>query len=163
MLNWNFLRDGDESFGMFYPRHYTLAGFADQATAAKAARALADAGYSDTDVHLVRGEELVQKIEKMEAENGWLDRVKASISEFIGTETYFIDHDITMARKGGAFLLVYTPDEEDGDRVSAVLRGNDAQYARRYLNMAIERLIEPPAEIRHDADQQRHGGARGLR
>src|SRR5690606_368297 len=29
MLNWDFLHDGDESFGMFYPRHYTLAGFAD--------------------------------------------------------------------------------------------------------------------------------------
>lgn len=156
MFDWNFLRDGDESFGMFYPRHYTLAGFADNDAADRALRALRGEGFADTDVHQVRGDELISKIEGMDDNQGWLDRIKSRISEFIGTETYFIDQDLTLARRGGAFVLVYTPDEADAGRVKRALAGSGAEYARRYLNMAIERLIEPPAEIRHDADQQRH-------
>jgi hypothetical protein len=162
MLNWDFLHDGDESFGMFYPRHYTLAGFADHDAAESAAKEIAASGFAATDVHVVRGHELVSRIEQQEADHGWLDRIKAGIAEFIGTETYFIDQDITLAKRGGSFVLVYTPDEEDGARLATVLRANNAEYARRYLNMAIERLIEPPAEIRHDADQERHDGTRGL-
>lgn len=151
MLNWNLLRDGDESFGMFYPRHYTLAGFADKSAAEQAAQKLADVGFPHTDIHVVRGDELVDKIAKMEDDHGWFDRMKARISEFIGTETYFIDQDLALARRGGAFLLVYTPDEEDGAKAARVLSDAGVEYARRYLNMAIERLIEPAAEIRHDA------------
>lgn len=139
---WSFFKDGDTSFGMFYPKHYTLAGFENQVSAERAADALRDAGFAAEDVRVVDGRFLVDELES-QTDAGWLERLKAAISEFIGTETYFIDQDIALARRGGAFVFAYTPDEETGHRADSVLRELDPVYARRYLAMAIDRLIEP--------------------
>lgn len=139
---WSFFKDGDSSFGMFYPKHYTLAGFDGAAAAETAAQALRDAGFAAEDVRVVDGRFLVEELES-QSDADWLERLKASIAEFIGTETYFIDQDIALAQRGGAFVFVYTPDETTGHRAESVLRDHNPVYARRYLAMAIERLIEP--------------------
>lgn len=144
---WSWFKDGDSSFGMFYPKHYTLAGFADMAAAEAAAQALVAAGFAAGDVRTVSGRFLVEELESQE-DAGLFDRIKAAIAEFIGTETYFIDQDVELARKGGAFVFVYTPEESDGQRAEAVLRRHPTVHARRYLGMAIERVIEPRV---HDA------------
>ena len=144
---WSWFKDGDSSFGMFYPRHYTLAGFAGMDAADAAARELVAAGFAAGDVRSVSGRFLVEELESQE-DAGLFDRIKASIAEFIGTETYFIDQDVELARKGGAFVVVYTPEESDGQRREAVLRRQRTVLARRYLAMAIERVIEPRV---HDA------------
>lgn len=144
---WSWFKDGDSSFGLFYPKHYTLAGFADGEAADTAARALVDAGFAEGDVRAVSGRFLVEALESQE-DAGLLDRIKASIAEFIGTETYFIDQDVDLARRGGAFVFAYTPEESDGQRAEAVLRRHPTVHARRYLGMAIERVIEPRV---HDA------------
>ncbi len=152
MINLDALKDGDSSFGLFYPKHYTLAGFANLELARKAADALIGHGNPSEDVLVVSGEELIEKITRMDNEAGWLDRMRMKISEFIGTETYFIDQDVTLAKQGGAFVLVYTPEEADGIKVKSVLIATGAEYARRYLNMAIERLIEPSEEIHRNVE-----------
>lgn len=141
--HWSFLKETDSSFGMFYPRHYTLAGFDTEANAMAAASALRAEGFPDEDTRVVDGRYLVSEIEAQKEDSGWLDRLKAGIAEFIGTETYFIDQDITLASQGGSFLFVYTPDEELRDRAERIIRRCDPVYARRYLPMAIERLVEP--------------------
>lgn len=139
---WSFFKDGDTSFGMFYPRHYTLAGFAAPEAAERAAEALRAAGFSGDDVRVVSGDFLIRELESQD-HPGWLERIKARISEFIGTETYFIDQDIDLAKNGGAFVFVYTPNDPDEDKAETVLRQEQPKFARRYLDMAIERIIEP--------------------
>lgn len=141
--HWSFLKESDASFGMFYPKHYTLAGFNDSTQAARAAELLQHGGFTDDDVHVVSGRHLLDELQSQQDEATWLDRIKASIAEFIGTETYFIDQDISLARQGGSFLFVYTPDEASRDRAERTLHSCSPVYARRYLPMAIERLVEP--------------------
>ena len=141
--HWSFLKEGDTSFGLFYPLHYTLAGFLDAEQAQTALDRLADSGFSTDDIHVVSGSQLIATIEEIEDSNGWLDRVRSRIADFLGTETYFIDQDLTLARQGGVFLLAYTPDEESAKAVQGVLEGTGPVYARRYLRMAIDRIIDP--------------------
>lgn len=138
---WDFFKDGDTSFGLFYPRHYTLAGYPDAARAEAGADALRRAGFPTDDVRVVSGTFLTDRLTSQDGAS-MLDRVKASVAEFIGTETYFIDQDVELAERGGAFVFVYTPEEEDGARVTAALAGHRPAHARRYLAMAIERLVD---------------------
>jgi hypothetical protein len=141
--HWSFFRDGDTSFGMFYPKHYTLAGFADARSADRAATALKDDGIAFDDVRVVSGDILVQELQSRD-DAGWLERMKARVAEFLGTETYFIDQDVSLAQNGGAFLFVYTPDGSPRERIEEILRAHDPVYARRYGDAVIERVIEPP-------------------
>lgn len=141
--HWSFFKDGDTSFGMFYPKHYTLVGFADARSAERAAGALRDDGIAHDDVRVVTGEILVQELQSRD-DAGFLDRMKARIAEFVGTETYFIDQDVNLAEQGGAFLFVYTPDGSPRERIEQILRTHEPMYARRYGDAVIERVIEPP-------------------
>jgi hypothetical protein len=141
---WSFFKDGDTSFGLFYPKHYSLAGYADREQAEAGAAALRRAGFADADVRVVSGSFLTDRLTNQDGA-GMLDRIKASIADFIGTETYFIDQDIALAERGGAFVFVYTPDEEDGDRVKQALVDHRPAHARRYLDLAIDRLVDPDA------------------
>lgn len=143
---WSFFKDGDSSFGMFYPKNYTLAGFTGRTAADAAMRDLVGNGVPPGDVQTVSGTFLIDELES-QPDGSWLDRIKQSIAEFIGTETYFIDQDVALARQGGAFLFVYTPDDEEARRIEGILRQHQPVYARRYLPMAIERLIEPPPSL----------------
>lgn len=142
--HWSFLKEGDTSFGLFYPLHYTLAGFTGADQAQTALDRLADSGFSSDDLHIVTGAQLIEAINDIEQGHNWLDRIRSRIADFLGTETYFIDQDLTLARQGGVFLLAYTPEEEQAQAVQAVLEGAQPVYARRYLRVAIDRIIEPP-------------------
>jgi hypothetical protein len=150
--HWSFLKDGESSFGMFYPLHYTLAGFTDAGRAELAVRALRDAGFQPEDVHLITGSALIDEIEGIVADSGWLERIRARISDFIGTETYFIDQDLTLAKEGGVFVLVYTPDGGTSHAAESALKCSQPSYARRYLRMAVERIIEPAST--HDVEMR---------
>ncbi|MGY6519093.1 MAG: hypothetical protein ACXIUZ_10295 [Lysobacteraceae bacterium] len=140
---WDFFKDGDTAYGVFYPEHYTVAAFPDVEAARAAGEAAIAAGYAAEDVRAVDGAFMAGKLES-QSEASLLDRVKAKIAQAVGTEVAFIELDRQHARRGAGFLFVYTPEEADGDRVEALLRSRDALYARRYLPLAIERLIEPP-------------------
>lgn len=139
---WDFFKDGDTSFGLFYPRHYTLAGYGDRAQAEQGAEALGKAGFAADDVRVVSGNFLTDRLTNQDGAS-MVDKIKASVAEFIGTETYFIDQDIELAQRGGAFVFAYTPEEGDGERVKNALAEHPPVHARRYLGLAIERLVDP--------------------
>lgn len=140
---WDFFKEGDTSYGVFYPEHYTVAAFEDLAGAEAAAQAAIAAGYAAEDVRAVEGQFMAQQLEA-DRDDGWWASVKKKIADAVGTEVRFIELDKEHAYRGAAFLFVYTPEDEDGPKIEALLRSRDALYARRYLPMAIERLIEPP-------------------
>ena len=157
---WTFFKEGDQSFGMFYPKNYTLAGFSSEQAALKARDAVIADGVAADDARMIPGLILIEDLESR-PDASWLDHVKQTIAEFIGTETYFIDQDVALARTGGAFLLVYTPEDDPARRVEEIIAAADAVYARRYLPMAIERLIEPPPALRIEpVDTNARGGWR---
>lgn len=140
--HWEFFKEGDHSFGMFYPRHYILAGFANLEQAQAAEGALLLDGFPEDEVRSASGQFVVDELESME-DASFLDRLKMQISRAVGTEAGYIDDDLELARRGGAFLFVYAPTDEDCRRAVAVLELQHPVFARRYLTMAIERLIYP--------------------
>jgi hypothetical protein len=140
---WDFFKESDTSYGVFYPEHYTVAAFADRPAADAAAEAARAAGFAAEDVRAVDGQFVVNELET-DHDKSFLDKVKSRIADVVGTEARFIELDVEHARRGAAFVFIYTPEEEDGEKVEALLRSRDALYARRYLPLAIERLIEPP-------------------
>lgn len=140
--HWEFFKEGDHSFGMFYPRHYIVAGFASHAEALAAEAALREVGFSSDDVRSATGEFVANELESME-DASFLDKLKMQISKAVGTEAGYIDDDIELARSGGAFVFVYAPADEDCRRAMSVLEPRQPVFARRYLPMAIERLIYP--------------------
>lgn len=140
---WDFFKESDSSFGVFYPMHYVVAGFDTDAHAERAAAAFQDAGFAPDDVAALPGNDLVNHVESQRDAN-WLDRVMAGVSRIVGTETGFIEDDLKLARRGGAFVFVYAPTHEDAERASDVLRRQHPVFARRYHEAGVVKLVYPP-------------------
>ena len=140
--HWDFFKESDHSFGLFYPRHYILAGFDCIERALDAERELLAQGFAEDEVRSATGSFVVDQLESTQ-DAGFLDRLKMQISRAVGTEAGYIDDDLKLARQGGAFLFVYAPTDQDCSRAMAALEPQRPVFARRYLPMAIERLIYP--------------------
>ncbi|HJU38052.1 MAG TPA: hypothetical protein VJ724_00665 [Tahibacter sp.] len=140
--HWDFFKESDTSFGMFYPRHYIVAGFdnLDHADAAEAA--LVEHGIAPDEVRAASGSFVVNRLESVD-DAGLFERFKMSLARSLGTEAGYIDDDLKLARRGGAFLFAHAPTDDDCERIMTVLRRHHPIFARRYLPLAIERLIYP--------------------
>ncbi|MFC4728713.1 hypothetical protein [Coralloluteibacterium thermophilus] len=139
--HWDFFKDGDTAFGLFYPKNYIVAAFENEGRAEEAVKAFREAGFAEDDVAAASGSFVTRKLEA--EPEGTFDKVKAAISAAIGTEHSYIENDIEHAKRGGAFVFVYAPDDEAADRAKPVLKRMHAMEARHYRQMAIERLIHP--------------------
>jgi hypothetical protein len=140
--HWDFFKESDTSFGMFYPRHYIVAGFDNLDHAEAAEQALVEHGIAPDDVRAASGSFVVNRLESTD-DAGLIERFKMHLAKSIGTESGYIDDDIKLARRGGAFLFAHAPTDEDCQRIMTVLRRHHPIFARRYLPLAIERLIYP--------------------
>lgn len=139
--HWSFFRHGDTSFGLFYPKGYTLAAFETMERALAAEKDLRDGGIPAEDVRAVSGDFVAGRLENPEDRN-LLDRIKVQFAEALGTEESFIEQDLAFAQEGGAFLFVHTPDDATTEDVKERLKPHAPEYARRYRPMAIERLFD---------------------
>lgn len=139
--HWAFFKKDDSSFGIFYPRHYIVAGYQNMADAEAAEAAFRHAGAPEEDVRAATGEFVVGQLESRHGAN-WLERMEARLVEFAGTETGYLREDADLARDGGAFLFVYAPDDERMKQARRVFAQHGPKYARRYLDVAIERIVE---------------------
>lgn len=140
--HWAFFKRSDTSFGTFYPRHYIVAGYASFDAALAAENAFTASGIDAQDVRAATGDFVINQLEAHREAN-WLQRAQAHVAEFAGTETGFLQDDAELARSGGAFLFIYAPDDHRVNHARNVFEQHRPAYARRYLQVAIERLIEP--------------------
>lgn len=141
--HWGFFKDGDTSLGIFYPRHYIVAGYRNLADAEAAEAAFRKAGTPPEDVRAATGAFVTGQLESRHSAN-WLERMEQRLVEFAGTETGYIREDADLARDGGAFLFVYAPDDTRANQARSVFTQIGPAYARRYLDVAIERMVENP-------------------
>lgn len=140
--HWAFFKQSDTSFGTFYPKHYIVAGYPSLADAQAAERAFTESGISADDVRAADGDFVISQLEAHREAN-WLQRAEARIAEFAGTEAEFLENDANLARAGGAFLFLFAPDTARVAHARGVFAQHQPSYARRYLHVAIEQLIEP--------------------
>lgn len=140
---WDFLKESDTSFGLFYPLHYTMAAFDNLEHAREAREAFLSAGFADDDVAAVSGPFVIDYLESEEGKN-WFNKLRAGIARVIGTEAGFLDDDFQLGRQGAAFLFVYTPSEEKTEQVHDLIRHVQPIFARRYHRAGIESITYPP-------------------
>lgn len=140
--HWDFFKESDNSFGLFYPIHYTVAAFEHDTRAELARRRLMDAGFADDDLAIASGSFMVRTLESVKGAN-WLDRWRIRLAQLVGTEAGFIEDDLKLARRGAAFLFVYTPDRDSIDRIHALMHREHPMVARRYHQAGIESICAP--------------------
>lgn len=142
--HWAFFKQSDTSFGTFYPKHYIVAGYPSIEAAHAAEQAFTESGVAADDVRAATGDFVINRLEAHHEAN-WLQRAQAHVAEFAGTESNFLQDDAELARKGGAFLFLYAPRESHVAHARAVFAQHRPTYARRYLQIAIEHIVEPRA------------------
>lgn len=140
--HWAFFKQSDTSFGTFYPRHYIVAGYPNFDAAQAAENAFTASGTSGNDVRAATGDFVVNRLEAHREANR-MERTEASVAGFAGTETDYLQTDAELAHRGGAFLFFYAPDDEHVQHARTIFATHRPTFARRYLKVAIERLIEP--------------------
>ena len=140
---WEFFKDKDRSFGVFYPLHYVVAAFDTPERAEEVRRMFCDAGFEDDDVASATGSFVTRKLESMKGAT-WLERFKIGFASFLGTELGYVDDDRKLAERGAGFLFVYTPDDASIAKAESILQRAHPLSARRYDHAGIRRLIYPP-------------------
>lgn len=143
--HWEFFKEQDTSFGVFYPLHYVVAAFDTVERTEQVRTAFIDAGFADDDVACATGGFVTGKLESMSGAT-WLERFKIGFASFLGTELGYIDDDRKLAQRGCAFLFVYTPDKNSIKDSEALLIRAHPLSARRYDHVGIRRLIYPSQE-----------------
>jgi hypothetical protein len=141
--HWEFFKEQDRSFGVFYPLHYVVTAFDTPERAEEVRKIFVDAGFDDSDVASTTGSFVAQKLESMSGAT-WLDRFKIGFASFLGTELGYIEDDQKLAQRGAGFLFVYTPDDASIAKAEKLLVRAHPISARRYDHAGIRRLIYPP-------------------
>lgn len=141
--HWEFLKESDTSLGQFYPLHYIIAAYGNIEAAREAESAFRDAGKATEDVRAMTGEFVAGQLESQEDEN-IVEKAETSLVKFMGTEMGYLHEDKNHALGGGAFLFVYAPDDDSVAHARRVFEQHAPVYARRYLRIAIERIVENP-------------------
>ncbi len=121
------------SFGAFKPVGYVVAALSDDAAAQQVVDALLESGFELRD--------LIQYA--LLDEHNQLRSLIDNASEVAG-----FGHEIVLMRRyqelskqGCSWLMVYAPEDEQGDRVGEVLRQHGALIATKYNRLLIQDLL----------------------
>jgi hypothetical protein len=134
------LRGDESAFGVFYPKDYVLAVFADVRAAERAAAALEVAGFADGDVLLLGSDEVLGWHGRFTSDTGLVGRFKEFVARHFPGTTAKLDDVVDHARVGHAFLLAYAPDAARTERAASALRPVHPTLLRKYNAVSIADL-----------------------
>ena len=140
--HWDFFKGSDHSFGLFYPKNYILIGLDNEARAREVEQLFLADGFAIEDVAFASGSFVTTKLESVK-DASLLERIKIGIASLAGTEEGYIEDDLKLARRGGAFVFVHAPDDATAGKARHLLQRIHPVFARRYLALGIERLMYP--------------------
>ncbi len=133
-------KDSASSFGMFYPKNYVLAVFANEATARKAGDGARAAGFSDDDVIVASGAELVAREQDVAEEQGMFAKIGEQLSKLYTDESAASQALVKLAAGGAGFVFVHAPEDEETTTAATVLREFRPSVMRKYGTLAIAEL-----------------------
>lgn len=134
------LKDGEQSFGSFYPKNYVLAVFADASAAAQAGAALASAGFTTDDIIVADGADVAEHDAHMQAKKGLLAKLGEKWSRLYTDEAEDAEALISIARSGATFVLAYAPDEEKTVLATRVIQPMHPNVFRKYDALKVTEL-----------------------
>ncbi|HVT33154.1 MAG TPA: hypothetical protein VHE32_10930 [Rhodanobacteraceae bacterium] len=141
--HWQFFKEQDRSFGVFYPLHYIVAAFDTPERADYVRKEFVEAGFGDDEVASATGPFVTRTLESTKGAT-WLERFKIGFASFLGTELGYVDDDRKLAERGAGFLFVHAPDASTIERAEKLLVRAHPISARRYDHAGIRRLVYPP-------------------
>jgi len=126
-----FFHGADNYLGVFYPTGYLIAMFPDLNVAQEVAKDLQFSGLIQPDeVVAVPGIEVI--LHDKEHTRGPLGFLMTSLSRLIGTEAFWADRDLHMARQGCALLAAHCPHEDGKKAVWEHIERRKPLAARHY-------------------------------
>jgi len=136
----SFFRGNEISFGIFYPKQFVVAVFWSLETADKAAEALRQAGFAAHDVIAAPGSEVLDHVAELRAQTGLWGQLMREMSRFFDTEANLIDQYVSWAKRGAAFVAVYSREEEDATKATEILKPF-APVAAHWYNASFVRTL----------------------
>jgi hypothetical protein len=125
--------DLPQSFGTFKPVDHVVLAFADDQTADAVAKALQEAGFGDADVIAYSASEKDSRMRAM------LEH--ASDAAGFGYEISLMRRYQQLARDGASWLIVYAPEDAQGQRVGDIAKQHGALAAVKYHRLVVEDIV----------------------
>ncbi len=122
-----------ESLGAFNPVGHSVLAFAEDKTAAEAAKAAREAGFGAEDILVYTAAELFPDLKEMMR--------NASGAAGFGYEITLMRRYMTLAGEGAGWLVVYSPDEAQVVKVKEIAQRFGARSAVHYGRLLHEDLI----------------------
>ena len=136
-----FKEEAGESFGVFYPTNYLIAIFPSHRGALEARELLEHKGIKEDETLVLTGAEFIALSDKIHHDASAWSKFASQVSKIVGTEELHLEHDLNQARAGGAFLAVYCPTQEEGQRIFHIVKPFGPIAMRRYSPYTIDRII----------------------
>jgi hypothetical protein len=128
------------SFGTFKPVGYTVLAYPDEATARDVIDRLRTDGFGEEDVLLASSAQLFPKVaQQMPSAQGVVGAQ--------GYEVVLMRRYLDIAGEGAWWLMVWSPDEGDVQRVKRAIVTPRPVSAAHYGRIMIEDLSEPPVGV----------------
>jgi hypothetical protein len=136
----DFFKGSDTRLGLFYPRGYLIAVFANLAAADRARKLLGYAGFAADEVLAASGEDFLRSAnERVEREGVW-GFLMRELSLFLGTEAEYTHRDLDLAADGAALVAVHAPTRASEHAAWSVLEPLSPIAARLYAAGGIQHL-----------------------
>ena len=119
--------------GTFSPTGHIVAGFTNDAVAAKAAADLHAHGFKAEDILSYTSAEVLKRLREMVA--------GASEAAGFGYEITLMKRYLALAETGAGWLIIYSPDDEHTEKVTKVATDLKALCAVRYGRLVNEDLV----------------------
>ena len=119
--------------GTFSPTGHIVAAFTNDAVAAEAAASLHAHGFEPEDVLSYTSPEVLKRLREMVA--------SASEAAGFGYEITLMRRYLKLAEAGAGWLIVYSPEDEDTEKVTEVATDSKALCAVHYGRLVNEDLV----------------------
>jgi hypothetical protein len=136
-----FFHGSDLSLGIFYPKKHVVAVFHSYAAAQSAHEILSANGFRLWEVISIPGSEVEEFIEQTREHHSlWAD-LMMQFSRLLDTEAGLVDRYRRWARRGAAFLVAYSPTEEQAEGICELLEPLDPAAVHWFAAGYIRHLV----------------------
>jgi hypothetical protein len=136
-----FFMTSTSALGVFYPMHYIIATFPDDAICHEAVERLHRSGIPKEEAIAATALEVVTFFRTFRKDAGVLGDIMRPLSRFIDTEAVFSDANIVLAKAGVGFAAIHCETQEKAASILEALKPQLPDTAVWYLATGVRSLI----------------------
>lgn len=136
-----FFKTSTSALGVFYPLHYIIATFPDDAICQEAVGRLHRGGLPEEEAIAATAAEVVAFFRNFRKEAGVMGEIMRPLSRFIDTEAVFSDANITQAKAGVGFAAIHCENEAKAESILQALKPQSPDTAVWYIAGGVRSLV----------------------